>query len=554
MTGVAALLAGLGAVALGFGILSALMALLQPYTDPLWIFGNLVAGAVLLGASIVMSFDVLRERMRSEGSRRAGLVGSSAIVNALLSILILAALGFLSARYATRFDVSESGVHTMALQTTKLLDNLEQDVSITAFFLEAEAPPIRDLLDRYAFASERVDLRFIDPNAAPGLVESLELSSEDLAKGVVRLSLESGDAITLREFSESAVTNAIRKLAMSTGKKVYFLEGHNERRVNSQPEADGSPAVGYATSPDSFGRAAQALRNETYEVESLLLATIGDVPADASVVVIAGPTRPLIGNEIEVLRRYVEGGGSVFMAIDPRSQTNLYGLLEHWGISLGDDVIVDRALAVFGQATTPLAGEYDGRHPITKDLREPTLFPLVRSVHVDDALEAQYSILAKTSNDSWAERDLDAWRDSGRAELGPGDIVGPVPIAVAGTPWIAPASEGAQALEGAPAETASLAGRVVVFGDSDFATNEFIDALRNRDLFVNSVNWLAGDIEQISVRPNTSRASSFQMSQEEFRRIQYLSLFVLPEAIAIFGVIVWWRRRRIPQMSEESVR
>jgi len=66
------------------------------------------------------------------------------------------------------------------------------------------------------------------------------------------------------------------------------------------------------------------------------------------------------------------------------------------------------------------------------------------------------------------------------------------------------------------------------------------------------VNWLAGDVEQITVRPNVARSSSFQMSQEQFRRIQYLSLFVLPEAIAVFGVIVWWRRRTTPERSERT--
>ncbi len=542
MTGLAALLAGLGVVGIGFGILSALMAILQPYTDPLWIFGNLVIGLVLLGSSVVMSLESLRERMRSGGGRRAGKYGSSAIANAVLSILILAGLGFLSVRYAHRFDVSEGGVHTMALQTTDLLESLEQDVSITAFFTELDAPSVRDRLDRYAYASERIKLRFVDPNAAPGLIESLQISTEDLARGLVRLSLESGESISLSEFSESEVTNAIRKLVMSTGKKVYFLEGHNEREIKARPTDDparpGSPD-GSASGPDSFGRAAQALRNETYEVESLLLATLGEVPNDASALVVAGPTRPLLPNELEAVQRYVEGGGALFVAIDPRSQTNLYGLLEAWGIHLGEDVVVDRALAVFGQATTPLAGEYDGRHPITKLLREPTLFPLVRSVQVDATASSDYSVLAKTGADSWAERDLDSWRETGRAQLGPDDLEGPVPIAIAGIPRIASAGVG----------DGSAVGRVVVFGDSDFATNEYIDMLRNRDLFINSVNWLAGDIEQISVRPNTSRASSFQMSQAQFRAIHYLSLFVLPEAIAIFGVVVWWWRRRAPDLS-----
>jgi len=532
MTGIAALLAGLGVVAIGFGLLSALMALLQPYTDPIWIFGNIVVGVLLLGSAIGMSFDSLRERVRSTGARRAGAYGTSAIVSAVLGIVILGLIGFLSARYSHRFDVSEGGIHTMAPQSVELLESLEEDVLITAFFTETEAPPIRDLLDRYAYESERVQLRFVDPNSAPGLIDELGLSTEALASGLVRLSLDSGDSILVSEFSEPNITNAIRKLAKSTGKKVYFLSGHNEREIEPAPDAD----VAFATGPDSFGRAAEALRNETYEVEPLLLATLGEIPDDASAVIIAGPTRPLLAGELDALRRYVDGGGGLFVAIDPRSQTNLYDLLGGWGVRLGDDVIVDRALAVFGQATTPLAGEYDGKHPITSALREPTLFPLVRSVELDAAAESDFSVLAKTGRDSWAERDLDAWRQSGRAEFSGEDLEGPVPLAVAGSPRVA-SEEGV--------ETAG-AGRLVVFGDSDFATNEYLDALRNRDLFINSINWLAGDVEQISIRPNVSRASSFQMSQDQFRLIQYLSLFVLPEAIAIFGVVMWWRRRKAP--------
>ena len=83
-----------------------------------------------------------------------------------------------------------------------------------------------------------------------------------------------------------------------------------------------------------------------------------------------------------------------------------------------------------------------------------------------------------------------------------------------------------------------------MFGDADFASNEMIDAYLNRDLFVNSVNWLLGDVEAIAIRPNTSRASRFQPTAEEFERIRLLSLFVLPEALAVLGVFTWWSRRR----------
>lgn len=528
MTGIAALLGGLGVVAIGFALLLALMALIQPFMDPIWIIGNGLVGSILLAAAIFMSFDSLRERIAAGEGRRAGKYGTSALVSCVLGLVILAFLGFLSVRHAHRIDFSEAGVHTLSQQTTDLLSDLDQPVEIMAFFSESEAPPIRDLLGRYAYASDQIDLRFVDPNSVPEKVAEYELTSEELAQGVARIGLESGESIKLSEFSEAGLTNSLLKLVRSTGKKVYFLTGHNERTIEAAPGEESAFAIG----PDTFGNAASSLVNETYAVEDLLLVQEGSVPSDASVVVIAGPTQTLQPGEIESLRAFVEGGGGLLAAIDPRSRTNLYELLESWGITFGDDVIVDRALAVFGQATTPIAGEYDGQHPITKLLREPSMFPMARSVGLTE-VASEFTVLTKTGAESWAERDLEGWRAQGRAEYGPEDLLGPVPVAVAGSPALP---------EGALPEQRT--GRIVVFGDSDFATNEYLDALRNRDLFVNSVSWLAGEAEQITVRPNISRASSFQMSQDDFRWIQVLSLFVLPEAIAVIGVITWWFRRK----------
>src|SRR5690606_33625520 len=114
---------------------------------------------------------------------------------AVLGVLILGLLAFLSVRHVKRFDVSESKVHTLSEQTKSLLAGLDRDLQITAFFAETEAPPIRDLLDRYVYGNpERVELAFVEPNDAPGLVEELGLGTEDLARGVVRLSLATGEA------------------------------------------------------------------------------------------------------------------------------------------------------------------------------------------------------------------------------------------------------------------------------------------------------------------------------------------------------------------------
>ena len=64
--------------------------------------------------------------------------------------------------------------------------------------------------------------------------------------------------------------------------------------------------------------------------------TLGTPPV-AAVVVVAGPTRHFPPHEIEALDAYVARGGGLFVAIDPRAQTNLYGLAAGWGVEFGDD-------------------------------------------------------------------------------------------------------------------------------------------------------------------------------------------------------------------------
>jgi ABC-type uncharacterized transport system involved in gliding motility auxiliary subunit len=168
--------------------------------------------------------------------------------------------------------------------------------------------------------------------------------------------------------------------------------------------------------------------------------------------------------------------------------------------------------------------------------------------------KGRFTELVRTSKDSWAEHDLKRFFDEGKVSQDPGDEAGPIPIAVAGTPIVpaaaSPAAAKPAAAPGADAEKDENKKppepRLVVIGDSDFASNQLLDAYRNRDLFVNAVNWLAGDVQAISVRPNRSRASRLALSEEQFSRLRYLSLFVLPEAIAFLGVLAWWSRRRAP--------
>jgi hypothetical protein len=193
------------------------------------------------------------------------------------------------------------------------------------------------------------------------------------------------------------------------------------------------------------------------------------------------------------------------------------------------------------QAATPLVSLY-GDHPITRDLNEPTVFHVARSVILaSNESTVDFVEIIFSSEDSWAETNLHAFFTKGELLRDDEDLFGPIPMAVAGT------------LQGT-AQTAEVQGEeidskeksaayVVVFGDADFAGNQLFNLVKNRDLFLNAVQWLTEGDESIAIRAPRTRASRFRPTEAQMSVIRILTLFVLPETIALLGVWVGWHRR-----------
>jgi ABC-type uncharacterized transport system involved in gliding motility auxiliary subunit len=538
VTRYASLLGGLGAVAVVFALVSFVIQLLSGgglllQQDLAFSVANLVLGLGLLAVSLGTNLEQIRERMKSGEARRASKYGTSAVLSTALGIALLALLAFLSTRYHERWDWTEAKSHSLTDQTQKVLAGLDQPVQVTALFAQIAATEAKDLLERYSVAApEKFQVEYVDPQAQPGRLAELGVDAGRLEGGLLHVAL-GAESVDVKELTEVALTQAIVKLTRQEQKKVYFLDGHNERPIEGEKAAEGG----------GMKDAAEALRNENYQVETLLLAAQGEVPEDADVVIDAGPTRPLHETERAALGRYLERGGALLVMIDPRAGTDLGEDLAQWGVEIGDDVIVDRVQGLFGRPTTPFAAEY-GDHEITRELGDATMFHVARSVQPAASAAGALAPIVRTGEQSWAERDLDRLLTKGEAEFTEGvDLKGPVSLAVAGTVQLGaappPPAEGET-----PPEPKTA--RLVVFGDSDFASNQLIGEFRNRDLFVNAVNWLLGDVEAISVRPGQARASRLQLSSEQFLEIRYLALFVMPELIALLGVIAWWQRRRAP--------
>jgi ABC-type uncharacterized transport system involved in gliding motility auxiliary subunit len=235
----------------------------------------------------------------------------------------------------------------------------------------------------------------------------------------------------------------------------------------------------------------------------------------------------------------VRSGGRMLILLDPTLQgsslveTGLEGWLAGYGVKVGRDIVVDPAnpLPFFGSETL-FVKDY-GDHPITKAMRSgnlPVLVSLARSAGkggVPAGGGIQVTELLRTSSQGWGETDL-AHLDQVRKD--DKDVPGPVSLGVA-----------VEVKGGAGARPA----RLVVYGDSDFATNQLVRAnVTNSMLLANSLNWLVERETLLGIPPKKTEQVRLSLTAGELRTLYVLALLVLPGLAATAGIYVYLRRRR----------
>lgn len=508
------LLGLIGVILLVFAGVAAVLTGAATRFDVLFIAVHAIAGALALIAYLSTGLDHLRGVLGERSTK----YGTSTVVGSLVFFAILVALNFLAYRYHAQVDLTSEQVYSLSPQSTQVVQGLAQPLSLEAFVEGGISPELEGLFKNYAGASSQVTYRLIDPVREPELAERYGIKEYN----TVRLAYGAATS-QVTQPSEEAITNALIKLTRSAAQTVCVLEGHGEPDIDDRESARGLALL------------KQALENETYTVKKVLLATLDAVPADCTIVLVAGPTRPYLAEEIPLLEAYVKRGGRLLMLLPPQRAGELAAFLAGYGIVLGDDVVVDQVVRLFqGPALglAPLVETYDGEHEITRALKGRTLFPMVRSVSALPVPGVKATEVVKTSPSSWAETDLDALFQQQQAALADTDRRGPVPIVVA-------AEIDLSQVEGATGTDA----RIVVFGSSDFADNQNLEGtFYNRDLVLNAVGWLVGQSDLLSIRPRALRASRLSLTEGEMQAVFYLSVLVLPELLLLAGLVVWWRR------------
>jgi len=463
----------------------------------------------------------------SLAGQRTTRYGANAVIYSAGFIGLLVAVNYLSTLHHRRLDLTTEKVYSLSSQSEQIVKQLKKPLKFSGFFQGGDNPQARELYSMYAYASPLVSFELVDPDRHPELAERYKISTLNVTH--VQYGGETGEGTNVTETTEEALTNAIIRVAKAGKKVVDFLDGHGEADPDDTQDASG------------MGELKKDLEGEGYEVRKLVLASLEKVPDDVTMVVVAGPIKPLLPPEIDRLNAYLKRGGRMIVMLRPPrpdqsvDEDAVIALVGQWGVKAGNDVVVDQVVRLFaGPALglTPLVQDY-GDHPITRNFRQRTVFPMVRSLTVatDAKPGLELTALAKTSETSWAETDLEGIFKRQEAKLTEKDIRGPITVAVAANANLSELGWG------------KGTARLVLFGSTEFGENQNLTSFFNRDFFVNSADWLAGEENQISIRPRSLRASRFRLTIDQFSVIFALSLLMLPELVIIAGVAVWWDRR-----------
>lgn len=468
----------------------------------------------------------------------------------LLIAALLLIVNYFGWKYYKRFDWTRSQLYSLSEKTRNVLRDLKQDVDFIVFLSPDQQrelyQPTTELLQRYGAASHRVHVRIVDtaknPIEAQTLVQRYDVKTTGVvvASGKDKRVIDSNDLAEL-DFSsvqatgspqmtgfkgEQLFTSAILQLSEGRKPKILFTTGHGEHTLDDQGGR-------------GLSGAQQLLGRDNFELSEWASLGQAAVPAGTDLLVVAGPTASFVQPELDAFSAYLNNGGRMLVLLDPTLggaagqglvNTNLEGWLARYGIKAGADIVVDPSnpLPFFGPETIFL--KTYGDHPVTKALAEanlPVLVSLARSAGAGSAPGIKVTELLRTSPAGWGETDLAHLEKVSRD---PSDVAGPVAV-------------------GAVAESAATAPgkrpmRLVVFGDSDFATNQLLGANEaNAVLLSNTLNWLVEREALLGIPPKKTEQVRLTLTADQIRKVYLLAAF-LPVLAAVLGGVVFTRRRR----------
>lgn len=511
-----------GKIAGGVGtllVLTSVISLLVT-TGSFVVFGvKLGVGMVLLGVWAVTNRD----------RARTAFYFSSSFVFAMVFIVLLGAINFIVAKRTKPVDLTSKKIFTLAPQTVSTLHDLKQPVKLLAFSESGPIDAADELFRRYQSESEKFSYEFKDPRKTPDLTRKYQIHQGQPAAILVQGAgqTENHQVLNLArlanpQLAEQELTNGLIKLDTVGTQKLYFLSGHGEWPLT--PAGPGEEAERASL------QVRRVLEDEGYTPETLNLASTGQIPVDASAVVIAGARSKISEPEKKLLEAYLAKGGRLLYFTEPGAENDLEALLAQYGIQVEPGLVADSK--VNPEQPYLVIAPFFGEHEITKLLAKAQVNVVFATTRALTLLRE--GMLPGVVTTPLVLTTPYAWIESALAEnptLDSGERSGQLTLAAAVTRPTTQATD-----------KRSDEARLLVFGDSELLVGAF-GLEPNRNLVMNAFAWATTQSKKITIRPPDRDISTIDLTPEMLANIQLLSMDVLPTLLIAIGLTIWLTRR-----------
>ena len=311
---------------------------------------------------------------------------------------------------------------------------------------------------------------------------------------------------------EGAITSAIDYVISDELPKIYVLTGHGE--------SDLSDAL------------SSQIERDNMETEEFSLLNADEIPEDCDCILINSPTSDISEEEKNMLQEYVDKGGHLMVLSGPKEDSemaNLNSILSEYGVSVVDGIVIDSNRDFYAFSETYILMPEIESSEITDPLTESgyhAIIPIAQGLSVDDSVDGvTVTSLLQTSGDSYSKL---AGYDLTTYDKEDGDIDGPFSLGVS-------------------VEVSDTGGRLVWIS-SDYVTDDTYNSYSsgaNLDLVMNSMSWMIGETEAVSIRTKSMDYSYLTISSSAASLLKLLMIGILPIGYLLFGIEELLRRRKM---------
>lgn len=500
---------------LGFVLLGAGMALKGYFTlDHPWVIWVPVgAFFACVIAGFIIDFSFFKEFFSLRTTRHGMNMGTLI----LLVLVSLSAINYIAVSRNKKWDLTEEKLNSLSPQTVQVLKNLKGDLVLRGFFVENSEDEMRKkaqfqfLAGLFEYENSKIKTEVWDPQKRPDLAKQYGIEFS----GTVVVSYN-GKQNSITELSEQELINAVVKTTRDKNKVIYFTTAHGELDLAN-------------TEPSGGAAFKKALEDSSYDVKILNMVEQPKFPEDADIIAIVGPKRELLPAETNNILNYIKKGGKLLIAADPGQRHNLNQLMEQLGIHMDGTYIVDQLGGMVARNVyLSIGASYSKTSEITKGFNGMTAFqiatPLEKTAQAPS--DFSYDEIVRSSPASYSKNQMqENFKYDEKS-----DKKGPFVL-------------GYKISGKFPNDKDAKEFSAIIYGDSDFFSNQLLNVQLNRDLALNSVAYLAKDNELISIRPKQRSGTSLMMSENQFDLLKYALFIPFPLLFAGLSGFLWIKRR-----------